>query len=427
MADSKRGHNTSLLDPPGKKARPPFAKACLVFISTILVLTGIMVLAATIFTPPEESWVLNKFLVSDERAVCNDGSRGAYYVREDPECEVCDKWMLVLESAGSSCWNQASCADRVDYGYTSSDGLPDTKQMDGILSIDTEENPYFSQWNVATIVYCSSDYFVGTKPAANASELNFVGSVILESALSDIMANTGIKDAGEILIIGQGAGGFSVLLTIDSITDHFYQAGISRDANIRVLIDSAWWMDVEPLLEVECADDPTVCSMRQKVETAWDYWVPTLPERCNAYGLTWECFYAHLSHIELFQYPLFVFEWGYESAQFISNGMYANSASYPSNEEEEEFAESYKQEKAASLNWFTNITIDGQRRNGYFFPSCWAHELVLNENFFSTEVLGTNLGGILYEWGSSIPYEGDYSYPDDCGGVDCNPTCPANL
>lgn len=299
----------------------------------------------------------------------------------------------------------------MDYGYTTTDGMPASKSMDGLLSTDRDINPNFYDWNAATIIYCSSDYFTGTVAANENASMHFLGHTILDAALSDIFALTELKEATEIMIVGQGAGGFSVLLGIDTIQQHLTVSGVHPDTDVRVVVDSAWWMYVEPYQSVECSNNPTVCTMQQKVEEAWDHWKPILPNRCSDYDLTWECFYGYLSNIHLFPYPLFVFEWGYESGQFISVGVYSSASSI--SESEEDFIESYKAEKAQSLE----DLVEGVADTGYFFPSCWDHEILLNENFAAIDIEGVQLQDALATW---------MGYPDVCDGIDCNPSCPAN-
>ena len=74
------------------------------------------------------------------KAVCNDGSRGTYYVKRNRDSKV---WLVYLEGAGW-CWDQASCQERElmkPRGYHSSLQMPTTKQKAGIFSPDPSISP----------------------------------------------------------------------------------------------------------------------------------------------------------------------------------------------------------------------------------------------------------------------------------------------
>ena len=73
---------------------------------------------------------------------------------------------------------------------------------DSIFSQDPEENPAFHDYNIAYVPYCSSDWYTGTRNASALTEgFVFHGKYIVMAIIEDLIQNTWITEAEEVLMI----------------------------------------------------------------------------------------------------------------------------------------------------------------------------------------------------------------------------------
>ena len=364
------------------------------------------------FTFPEDI-ELKLHFITDEAAVCSDGSQGAFYTRENPDS---DRWIIYFEPGGSVCWSEETCTGHLDHIGTLD--APETKSWDGLFSDNEHVNPLFADANLATIVYCSSDYYTGTRFNEDGDNYHYMGYVIGQAAVADIIATTDISSASQVILAGQGAGGFGALWHTEGVVEQLQQAGSTAD--VRVVTDTSWWMDVEPLQSFGCAN-PSICTLKEIVELfAWEVWLPHVPPRCE--GLTWECYFGHLSIDETFPASLFIFEWAYEQAQLMSNGMLAGPVQDDWTDEEKAWVQTYISSK---LDSFQNLPSG----SSFFYPTCWDHEVLNKDTWFTTAIGDKLLMQALYDWTAQdvVKDDDDQGFLDECGTVDCNPTCSVNL
>jgi hypothetical protein len=387
------------------KSKPKSARVPMACIGTLVAGGAVAVLVAVMWATFPEDYALKKHYITDKDALCNDGSQGVYYIRQNPEIT---KWVLFFEPGGSICWDEASCTGHLD--HMGSDSLPEIREWDGFLSEDEDKNPLYADYNVATIAYCSSDYYSGTSYNAAGNNYHYLGSIIAQGAVRDILATSTLALASEIIIAGQGAGGFGVLLNTEAILDLFDGAGV--DADVRAVVDGAWWVFVEPLPQAQSCPTPSMCSLKDCINHGWNVWRPRLPARCVEAELTYECFYGHISNIGKFPIPIMVIDWVYEQAQYVSNGMYALPGMSFS-QSQADFVENYKNEKFESFK----LLPFG---SAYYFPSCWDHEILTKSAWFNTYIAGIRLDEYLANWDSKKALT---ELPDICHGLDCNPSC----
>lgn len=400
-----------------------------IILGGLVVFAGILVIVLTAsWSGPEEIepplntsllGQLTKYELNSTTAMCNDGSPAVFYLRQNAESfKESPNWIIYLES-GTACWSVDSCADQ---GVVSSLDLPETKVSEGFLSVNPDVNPYYYDYNVLSIPSCSSDYFTGTAMANSSDEYHFLGAYILNEILLHVLETSTLGQASKIIVAGQGSGGISALVAPDRIYKVFSSWGV-YDTDVRVVVDTGWWLDMEPLNYYGCTweSPPSLCSLKDAVSLAYPVWNSSLPTRCTDTGLTWECFHGHLANVDRLPYPLFVFEWAYERAQLTSQLGIVGDPNIL-NEEEEEFMEAYRDFKQETFDVFDT-------HQGYFFPSCWSHEILTNtEPWFYTQINSTTLASAISQWDEHVAYdivEPDINnYPDTCDSVDCNPTCP---
>jgi hypothetical protein len=198
-------------------------------------------------------------------AICNDGSGAVFFFRPYVGEENRDRWLINL-NGGGGCANGQPCADRWCWCRSKEgpDGCPyavettnfsrenmnsDTRASavgEGItLRGDaTRPNP-IGDYNQVRVVYCSSDYWTGTRRAVLLDALHpktgqpvqytihFLGARILEAALATLRADgvpsptytfgaapramPDLDDAVEVILSGDSAGGAGVISQLDRV------------------------------------------------------------------------------------------------------------------------------------------------------------------------------------------------------------------
>ena len=134
-----------------------------------------------------------------------------------------------------------------------------------MLSDSQELNPMFHDFNRIVVPYCSSDLwlaedtmvpngvnlssnnpqrqFLNRNYSAEAERLQFAfrGRTILKAMIQQLLLNSNLTNATEILLAGSSAGGLGVVNIAQWITDKLKNYTVT--ANISILIDSSWFID----------------------------------------------------------------------------------------------------------------------------------------------------------------------------------------
>ena len=203
---------------------------------------------------PTETEILERVMLDDSDrfplAVCNDGSRGAYYVKENPDSKI---WLIYLQGTGW-CWDKASCEERRQqqpFDYVSSLQMAPTVEKTGVFSPDDSTSP-FAGANKVFVPSCSSDAFVGNVGAhENDVGWHFRGQELVKAVLSDLQedrtSSRGVKrrslaEGHTVYWAGCSSGARGALFTFEYVAE-MLPAGVQ----VLGLFDSPLWVDVQPL------------------------------------------------------------------------------------------------------------------------------------------------------------------------------------
>jgi len=389
--------------------------ACMVLtvITFMVVLLGLLTVS---FDTEEYSPLLFKHYITDESAVCNDGTRSIVYVRKVPSSR---KWLLYVEGGFLYCWDQATCDNRYEKNpeLMSSDFAPDTKDPTGLMSSDCNLNPDWCDANIGYIFYCSSDYFAGTVRATDPlskTSFHFLGWPILQAAIQDLLHVHGMHDANTILYTGKGGGGVAALFSLDRVVDQIRNGLDDRlHCDIRSFTDSGWVSSRDPYTPRVCDDtnDAATCNIAGGVQRGINAWLPEYPEECHAAGYTWQCFFANYS----FPYittPSFVFTYQYDYAQLDTDGLISFHGSY-----NDKAGVAWAQEAAKNL---VEKEIIGHRSVFFFLPGCWDHEIMDKSVLQDIYIGDYNLVDAMRTWYRGVHaielYDSDFI-------MNSNPTC----
>ena len=155
-------------------------------------------------------------------ARCMDGSPPGYYLREgDPQ-----RW-VVYYKGGGHCYDRKTCLNAMHSAYGSSSLFPERFGLDGLLSSEVADNPYFARWTHVILWYCGASLWLGSReegvrmPGANSSEetVYFQGRRIALTLIDHLIRRRGLHAASEVLLAGDCAAGVGLLGLGDLVTE----------------------------------------------------------------------------------------------------------------------------------------------------------------------------------------------------------------
>jgi hypothetical protein len=310
-------------------------------------------------------------------AICNDGSPAVYYVRRGAGCGA-KRWIVALEGGGS-CNTVDECRARA-VALKSSKNAPDTMTFGGILSEDPKINPDFFSANAAFINYCSSDNWVGERPASAASDgLAFRGHDIFQAVLEDLEQSaltgaTPLKDSAELLLVGSSAGGLGVLGNADALAARY------PALRVRALADAGWVANINSF---GSATQPPAPSSSE-FDARFVYWNATPDASCAAAEKPLgRCGVAPI----LFPYlktPLFVHQDQSDPVQLKMLGAPKANTS--------------PEAATYATNFATAIRTSLAVTSGAFSPNAGDHGIVFKPEFATRTLKGATLRETLGAW-----------------------------
>lgn len=235
---------------------------------------------------PDSIFFVDQTLHPD--AMCNDGSAPAFMVRQGVG-SARDRWIVFLDGGGF-CATLEDCAPRVAHGdgnWVSSDPLREPVAIGprtGVLDPAKSGNPDFFDASVLRIFYCSSDFHYGrhrgTGPFSDLSlnSWSFMGNANLKAILAHAMAEHGLDEAKEVLLMGTSAGAIGALLNANEVKRLLPPATrflAAADSGLPIR-----YPDFDQ--EQGRATNPPVYSGDQKLIDALAVWQPSLDARCLA-------------------------------------------------------------------------------------------------------------------------------------------------
>jgi hypothetical protein len=215
-------------------------------------------------------------------AVCNDGSTAIFYFERGRGASI-NKWVIFFKG-GAACWDSRSCAGREQGLLSATAWTQRTLDGGGILSNRPEENPDFSDWNHVFVVYCSSDFWSGTRPDNNTEvKFYFRGHYIVDAvvdAVSDasMIGTPTVRGATQVIFAGSSAGGIGVRINLDRL------AKTLSWADVRGVMDAEMVVPTNPAY-IQGEED-------RRGKAMLEMYKPILDESCQASSAArpWVCF-----------------------------------------------------------------------------------------------------------------------------------------
>jgi len=387
--------------------------------------------------------------LADALAVCNDGSRAAFYLRPSPanaSAAARATFVVFLESGGW-CFDADTCSRR-SAAQTSSGALAPTLKLAGLFDAPDAR---LRDATLAYAPYCSSDAWVGARagPAFNASEQNatgvapfaggFRGAAIVRAVVAAVIAATGGAAAAPgatFLFAGFSAGGRGAMFNCDAVAAQVAAAaggGGGGGASFACMFDSALWID-RPTYK------PELFSAAQRTQLAYALYNASATVAANspacaaAYpgGEGWRCIFGEYALPFVATPSWFLNMFLYDSYQLDSIAGLGSAP--PWNKAKDAFAEGFRARMAEVLAAVlppsaaspAAVAVAGAR--GGVFPACYSHGNTLSAKFAWQQVGDADAGGSATLAGAIASWLfGDATTPlrtlDAAAGADVNPFC----
>ncbi|XP_064489885.1 palmitoleoyl-protein carboxylesterase notum1-like [Ornithodoros turicata] len=322
---------------------------------------------------------MRRMMLSKKNVTCNDGTPAGYYMRR---AHGSRRWIIFLEG-GWHCYDSTSCGARWmrTPHLMSSAHWQETRHVGGILSPDPEENKYWWNVNHVFIPYCSSDAWSGTARPKNEGEYAFMGSIIIQEVVNDLLSK-GLYEARILLLAGSSAGGVGVLLNVDRVAD--YLAFLKSKVKVRGVVDSGWFLDNEPFEPRECME-PHACSPIEVIKRGVKLWDGQLPERCTQHYAPedqWKCSFGYRIYDTL-RAPTFVIQWLFDEAQ-----MTVDNVGPPKSKAQWDYIHAMGDKLKQTLK---NVTA-------LFAPSCISHVVLTKRDWQQVKIQDVSLPQALRCW-----------------------------
>eukprot|EP00802_Teleaulax_amphioxeia_P016616 Tamp_16739.p1 GENE.Tamp_16739~~Tamp_16739.p1 ORF type:complete len:446 (+),score=97.56 Tamp_16739:138-1340(+) len=364
------------------------------------------------------------------RAVCNDGSRGAYYVHHNPESTT---WLVFLQGTGW-CWDKASCEQRAlesPHTYHSSQQMAATRETGGIFSPDAARSP-FATANKVYVPSCSSDAFLGDVGAdENEVGWHFRGQELLRATLSDLQQSS---ESGRALAAGDtlywagcSSGARGALFTYEYVPDM-----LPEGVSLYGIFDSPLWLNVKPLnprqtpLELQIQ---SVLSLTRADARLGGACQDAFPDAADH----WKCLMAEY-RAALIQQPYLLIASQYDSALLKKNlgkhnllpfpGMWSDFYEPPYNNWQLNYADMLRSRTVRVL-----AEVKDKSPSAIFSTACYGHCLSEEDSLFNREVswgTGAQDSVTLKEFVTNWVHDGHAGTDEavaDCVGFNCG--CPS--
>lgn len=252
------------------------------------------------------------------------------------------------------------------------------------MSWDPEENPYYYHANMVYIPYCSSDTWTGTYKATSRDEFSFMGSLIVDEVLKDLLAQ-GLTKGKKLILAGSSAGGTGVLMNLDRVA--YNMAQWAPNVEVRGVSDSGWFLDNKQYKPVPCLNAHS-CAPVDGIKRGVELWHGQLPRRCEArhtQSERWRCYFGYRLYPTL-KTPVYIVQYLFDVAQLT-----ADNVGPPVHKEQWQYIHKLGREIKESLK---NVSA-------VFAPACMSHIMLMKRDWNLVTIGKVSLPHSIYCWESS--------------------------
>lgn len=358
-------------------------------------------------------------------ARCLDGSPASFYWKAASR-QNASKWVLHFQGGGE-CVEREDCLRKAKDHHGSSKYNPrsvaePTMSGESALLINSKEaeNPDFYSWNLVFMNYCSQDNWSGQRVSADNTThgLYFSGFHIVVAILDalDELPDS-LKDATDIVVTGESAGGFGVYANVNHINRRFPKAQVvaapfsglysyaydyngpgTKGSSFVDYSKSAWLANIAFW---QTRIDPTCWT--------WHYDEPGACV-CNCGG-------SEPFGWKVLEVPLFVIMSTTDQIELNAHDrfpIYNPKSGTSWADSAWQFLKSFHANQSRCLHDAPSGTLGG--RVGYFRPACWIHTGFTDKIKIQGRSYRQAFGDFYFKRGPTP------MLVDTCGEL-CNPTC----
>lgn len=335
-------------------------------------------------------------------AKCMDGSQAGFYLASNLSS---NSWIIELQGGGE-CATKKNCDARKGSPLFSSNFFPKTVVH---RFLNAQQNTMLNTFNRVLIPYCSQDLWTGQRK--NNSEETFgyyfSGHLIIDAVLTELENNANLKDAIEIIVTGESAGGIGVWPNVDWISERYVNARVVA-API-----AGFYFFAYPYNGPGHTGNRLTDFSKSAWPSHYTLWQSFVDETCaNALNEPGYCILANYS-FPFVKSNAFIIEAQTDQVVLLYHDWIPNNQDPDwSNDVKRYFSE-----------WHDNMTIalepsmSKDSKNGVFNPACFIHT---GFNLQSPLIEGLNFVQAFSKWFFN---EVDKVKLQDTCGILCNPTC----
>lgn len=317
-------------------------------------------------------------------AKCSDGSAAAYFIDKDVPSQIknvmifFDNSMDELNNPLRPCTSVDECLD-ICNSHPSACQAPteaSKTKRDGVWSREQQNNP-FADYLKVYLPSCSLDDFSGARGplfGSNGGRIFFHGRHIFSSLLRDLVANYGIDQAENVVLVGSGSGARGVGHGCDYLSEAI--ASVNEKTQVKCVLDgpdlTPYWLN-DDVAQNRCETSGTEAFLEEQTKQLWgrtddESCVRDLENELNETDLANTCgmFSRYWKHV---QTPLFVISSQWNQHDFDQVTCNVDS-------EDEDFV-TYTSAWTHGVTTLIQVMSLQQPANGWFVPNCHDETLFL--------------------------------------------------
>lgn len=348
------------------------------------------------------------------KAICNDGTPSGYYFA--PSSTGSNLW-IIHQQGGGWCYDANSCKGRSG-DLISSKGWSSTHAAGGLLASTV---PELANANKIYVPYCTSDAYIGSIDAADVPfGFNFYGREVVRAVFLDLAATHGMGSASgtQIMYSGCSAGARGVLFNTAFVQQQVLPLiGGPRITAFGVLLDSAFWIDMQPLSPSVTPFMTQAANVLTMVNATGNIDPVCRGTYSGADG--WKCIYGQFA-LPFVRAPFLLHSYQYDQFQISQN----EAVSVPQTPAQLAYAEEFRTYTRGNASAdMPNTSVVAA-----MLPACYKHCNTEGSTFATLATLGYTLENAVVSWWAAVTGGGGASVPkfvqDNCSGFNCGTGCP---
>ena len=365
---------------------------------------------------------------------CMDGTPSGYYISENADQLDSTLWVIFMQGGGA-CWTKDNCLSRLTSTLGSSYYFQQTRNpaSNRLQSPDCAQNPVFCNATMVYVPYCSSDTHLGNRTANGTDTwgLYFNGHSSFAHYVEQLKANHGLKNAKNVLLTGNSAGGAGTFGNVDFLAEELTAAMVKGAPNAGWFFPGSLATDQPSLPQIPPSDwahwvkNESGGVLKDALTISHSLWAPIASPRCISGQMAegkdpLACGSVHVAYPYI-QSSVFVVE-----NQYDTNQIYTQEG-VPKNGPHDATWQSYVAMYGSAMRQSTQQVLDlpSKAADGLYLPSCLQHGVSDTADNLAP-LQGLQWPELVSDWFFGPgPLSDKYRMVEECApssdGLPCNP------